>query len=103
MEEGAEVLRLQVDPERRRRGIGRALMGRLREFCLAEGARRIKLTTISLHSKAVQLYKSLGYELVSSRRNGTITLLDFALELARDAASSQDVAEPDAKRARTGV
>lgn len=53
---------LYVVPKARRRGIGRALMERAREFGQASGASRLELATARDNRPAQSLYESLGYE-----------------------------------------
>ncbi len=57
----AEVAKLLVDPEHRRRGIGRALMGRLEEAARVDGRSLLVLDTCE-GDPSNQLYRSLGYE-----------------------------------------
>jgi len=52
---------LFVTPQSRRRGIGRALMERAREFAVETGATRLELSTAMDNRPAQALYESLGY------------------------------------------
>lgn len=56
----AEVVKLLVHPDARRRGIARALMVTLEDLALAEGRTLLTLDTWT-GSSAERLYRSLGY------------------------------------------
>ncbi|HEV7164040.1 MAG TPA: ribosomal protein S18-alanine N-acetyltransferase [Gammaproteobacteria bacterium] len=60
------LLSLAVDPEARRRGLGRALIGAVEEAALARGARHMQLELREDNGAAEALYASLGY-----RHHGT--------------------------------
>lgn len=47
----------------RRRGVGRALLQKARDFAVATGARRLVLSTAVTNSQARALYESFGYVL----------------------------------------
>ena len=53
---------LYVDTNARRKGIGRALMNRARDFAVETGSKGILLETGRLNVNAQALYESLGYE-----------------------------------------
>jgi hypothetical protein len=59
----ADVTKLLVHPEGRRRGIGRALMRRLEEVAREEGRSLLVLDTVE-GSAAQRLYESLGWTLL---------------------------------------
>src|SRR4249920_3423605 len=61
----AEVLKLLVHPDARRRGIARALMVALEELARAGGWTLLKLDTWTGQA-GEQLYRSLGYTAVGS-------------------------------------
>ena len=64
----AELLRLSVDPEERRRGIGQALVTRGLERLREAGVERCFLE-VRLHNEgAIACYRSLGFELAGLRR-----------------------------------
>jgi GNAT superfamily N-acetyltransferase len=56
-----EVRRLWVDPSRRGRGIGRALMARLEGCALELGIENLVLATGDRQPEAVQLYQAMGW------------------------------------------
>lgn len=60
------LLSLAVDPEQRRRGLGRALILAAEEAALARGARHMQLELREDNGAAAALYASLGY-----RHHGT--------------------------------
>ncbi|HIC28242.1 MAG TPA: GNAT family N-acetyltransferase, partial [Rhodospirillales bacterium] len=60
----AEVRRMYVDTDYRRRGIGVRLLSHLEDFCIEEGYRRILLSTSEVQEAALMLYKAQGYQLV---------------------------------------
>jgi GNAT superfamily N-acetyltransferase len=64
-DEGFDVpsLGIAVHPERRGRGLARALMGRLHEEARRRGASRVRLTLHAGNEPARRLYEELGYEL----------------------------------------
>lgn len=94
----AEVQRLQVSPKARRTGLGTALMSRLEAFCKAKRCPEVFLTTLSLHGKAVNLYKKMGYTLTKTSPMNDITLLHFHKLLANR--SSREHAHNKHKRQR---
>jgi len=52
---------LFVNPEYRRRGIGKSLMDKAKDFCREKGAARIDLATATDNFQAQSLYESLDY------------------------------------------
>ena len=60
----AEVRRMYVDTDYRRRGIGVRLLSHLEDFCIEEGYRCILLSTSEVQEAALALYKAQGYRLV---------------------------------------
>jgi ribosomal protein S18 acetylase RimI-like enzyme len=58
----AEVLRVRVHPARRRRGVGRQLMGELEARAAALGLHALQLDTADNQPDAVAFYRSLGYQ-----------------------------------------
>jgi GNAT superfamily N-acetyltransferase len=51
---------LYVDPQFRRRGIGRALLTRLAQQAIAEGAIGIEWCVLDWNARAIQFYDSIG-------------------------------------------
>jgi ribosomal-protein-alanine N-acetyltransferase len=67
--EEAEILTLGVDPDRRREGIARALLGDLFARACREGARRLVLEVAADNAAALSLYESQGFLPIGERRN----------------------------------
>ncbi len=57
-----EVVGLMVDPTRRGRGLGRALMEAAIDEAAARGARRLRLRVLGPNAAARALYESCGFE-----------------------------------------
>lgn len=57
---GTYVDNLHADPERRRSGVGRRLMGALAERLIAEGGQQAWLTVYPENTPAVRFYERLG-------------------------------------------
>ncbi len=57
---------LYVAEGHRRRGVGRALLARVRDGAAAEGALRVSLTTEAGNTEALSLYRQLGFEPVDN-------------------------------------
>ncbi len=55
------LMDLVVDPEHRGRGIGRALMGAVKEWAKSRNAEFIELGVLAQNEGAVRLYESLGF------------------------------------------
>jgi [ribosomal protein S18]-alanine N-acetyltransferase len=64
-DEGYEMpsLGIVIHPDMQSRGLGRALMGYLQFAARYRGAKRMRLRVHPDNAKAVQLYRSLGYQL----------------------------------------
>ncbi len=61
----AEVRRMYVDANYRRRGIGIRLLSHVEDFCIENNYQRILLSTSELQEAALALYRAQGYMLVS--------------------------------------
>ena len=59
---GVIQLGLSVDPDHRRKGIGRALMQAAIEWARASGHRRLQLAAVTANRPAVALFESLGFQ-----------------------------------------
>ena len=62
--DSAELRRMYVAPEARRRGIARALLDRAEAECRAKGYRALVLSTSEIQEAAIGLYRASGYRLV---------------------------------------
>ena len=52
---------LVVDPECRRQGVGRALMGAVKEWAKSRNAEFIELGVLAQNEGAIRLYENLGF------------------------------------------
>jgi putative acetyltransferase len=59
-----ELRRMYVDPDRRRAGIGRALLRAAEDQCRARDVGRLELSTSETQPEALALYRGSGFELV---------------------------------------
>jgi putative acetyltransferase len=63
-DDAAELRRMAVAREHRRKGIARKLLAAAEAFCSRQGYRRIVLSTSELQQAAARLYQSSGYLMV---------------------------------------
>jgi putative acetyltransferase len=63
-EDSSELRRMYVAPERRRRGVARAMLAEAERLSASGGRRRIVLSTSELQPAALSLYRGAGYRLV---------------------------------------
>lgn len=68
-EDCAELRRMAVEKDHRRKGIGRELLATAEAFCRDAGYRRIVLSTSELQAAAARLYESSGYRLVREEKD----------------------------------
>ncbi len=80
-EEAAELRRMSVSSDSRRRGIGRKLLETTESFCRDQGYRRIFLTTVTPLQPAIRMYREYGFRLVGEEQYGQITGLHFIKDL----------------------
>jgi len=85
-DETAEIRRMRVHPDYRRRGIGSMLVDRLVDFARSRGFKRIILYTTDRQRPAIALYRKKGFRLRDSERlfyeeTGRFTLMTFELRL----------------------
>ncbi|XP_078589991.1 putative N-acetyltransferase 14 [Branchiostoma floridae x Branchiostoma japonicum] len=66
----AELKRMSVLPEYRRRGVATRLMNRFEEFCKSDGVKEIFLTTSFVQLEAVRLYQKCGYVISNTTEVG---------------------------------
>lgn len=59
-----ELRRMYVDPQARRRGIGRRMLRYAEDECRRRGIKRLELSTAEIQAEALALYRSAGYRLV---------------------------------------
>lgn len=85
-DENAHLNLLAVEPEFRRRGIGRELLAWLDESCLVAGIRRVSLEVRANNQSAIRFYENLGYargEKIARYYCGEETALRMTRVLAR--------------------
>jgi GNAT superfamily N-acetyltransferase len=71
------VVRMSVTPEKRRRGIGGLVLGRLMAQARANGYRQLVLETTSTWDDAIGFYESHGFRRVGSWDGDTHFVLDL--------------------------
>jgi GNAT superfamily N-acetyltransferase len=76
----AEVLRMSVSADMRRKGIGRMILRRLLEHAGRAGVRRVILETTETWSDVIRFYLARGFE-ITHREAGDVY---FALDLDTD-------------------
>ena len=69
----AELRRMIVAREHRRRGIGRALLATAEAFCHESGYQSVVLSTSELQQPAMLLYESSGYRRIRSTQSEETT------------------------------
>jgi ribosomal protein S18 acetylase RimI-like enzyme len=62
-----DVEQIGVVPEMRRRGVGRALIQKAREFALERGLRRIELNVWAENAEARRAFESWGFQALTGR------------------------------------
>lgn len=67
--DSADLLDIAVDEKMRGQGIGFALMQFLTDECKARGVKEIFLEVRTTNESAIALYKKLGFEQISVRKN----------------------------------
>ena len=77
----AEIVRMSVSPEFRRRGIGRQILERLCQEAKALGFQRIVLETTSTWSEVIAFYKRFGFRITHHRDGHFGGEVHFALDL----------------------
>lgn len=78
----AELKRMRVAGDRRRRGLGQRLLEVAEEFCRHEGYRRVILDTPDRQEAARHLYEKNGYDLYGAMPLSGFALLFYSKELA---------------------
>ncbi|XP_035687360.1 N-acetyltransferase 14-like [Branchiostoma floridae] len=66
----AELKRMSVLPEYRRRGVATRLMKRFEEFCRSDGVKETFLTTSFVQLEAVRLYQKCGFVISNTTEVG---------------------------------
>ena len=86
-EEEAELRRMSVAADTRRRGIGWKLLETVEAFCREKGYRRISLSTVTQLQPAIAMYRKFGYELADEGTYGIMTVQYFVKHLVTPAES----------------
>ena len=63
-ENSAELRRMYVSPEARRRGVARAMLAHAERLCRSAGVDRLTLSTAEVQTSALALYRASGFELI---------------------------------------
>ena len=84
-ENAAELRRLRVDPDHRRRGIGRRLLEQALLFCQQRDYLKVVLDVRIDGEPAIRLFETFGFKHSRTRDLGGRTLLEFYLDLYKEA------------------
>jgi putative acetyltransferase len=76
-DDAAEIVRMYVRPDVRRRGLARAVLGELERIARELGARRLVLTTGRRQPEALSLYRGAGFAQLD--RAEALSSLDICL------------------------
>ena len=85
----AEIRRLRVRPDSRRRGVGTSLMEAALKFCQERGYLKVVLDTFMDREPATKLFEKFHFSLSRTRDVGGKTLLVFYLDLYQSARPAQ--------------
>ena len=80
----AEIRRLRVRKEFRRRGVGAKLMEQALHFCLHHSYLKVSLDVRIERGPAIALFEKFGFQLNRTREVNGRRLLDFYLDLYRE-------------------
>jgi ribosomal protein S18 acetylase RimI-like enzyme len=80
----AEIRRLRVRPDLRRRGIGSMLMERAIAFCRERDYLKVILDTRVEEEPAIRIFKKFGFQLGRTREIDGRRLIDFYLDMYRE-------------------
>jgi ribosomal-protein-alanine N-acetyltransferase len=69
MDDEAEILKLSVAPEARRKGLGYKLLDFVLDYCRAKGVKNCFLELRTSNTAAAKLYEKRGFMRVGSRRD----------------------------------
>ena len=77
----AEMRRLRVRSDCRRRGVGTLLMEHATEFCRTRGYLKVTLDVRVDRGPAIAMFEKFGFKLARTREIGEQKLLDFYIDL----------------------
>ena len=80
-EEEAELRRMNVAIEYRRRGIAQSLLDTVEEYARTQGYSRLLLSTIIPLVPAIAMYEKNGFRRTGQHRYGSVTVLHFSKNL----------------------
>ncbi len=86
----AEIRRLRVSPQFRKRGLGSMLVECALTFCKERGYLKVVLDTRIERSPAIQLFQQFGFKLNRGRSVQGKMILDFYLDLYSDFNGQQE-------------
>ena len=80
----AEIRRLRVHPEFRRKGVGSLLMKKSVQFCIDHGYLKVILDTRVEREPAIKMFEKLGFQHGRTREINGRRLIDFYLDMYRE-------------------
>lgn len=83
-ENSAEIRRLRVDEEFRRRGVGTSLMNEAVTFCHRRGYLKVVLDVRIERAPAIAMFEKTGFQLARTREIDERKTLEFYLDLYSD-------------------
>jgi N-acetylglutamate synthase-like GNAT family acetyltransferase len=93
-EDVAEVRRLRVHHDYRRRGVGTRLMEQAVNFCRHHGYLKVILDVRIERGPAIAMFEKFGFRIARSREVDGRKMLDFYLDLYRDPGSPANLGGP---------
>ena len=81
-DEEAELRRMSVASTARRQGVGLMLLETVEAFCRDRGHQRIQLTTVTLLTPAIAMYRRFGFRLTGEESYGRISAQHYIKDLA---------------------
>lgn len=79
----AELRRVAVRADCRRKGIGRRLLNEAEEWARAQGFRAMRFHTVDLFREAIAMYESSGFRLVQLHNWGAVTGREYEKKFER--------------------
>lgn len=79
----AHLMNIAVHPDRRGRGYGKYIMGRLETICLKHGLKRIILDVGRRNLAAKNLYRKCGFSAIGFRKNYYTSIKDDAIVMEK--------------------
>lgn len=82
--ETVELRSIRVDPAHQRRGLGRRIVLELEARAARSGFERVLVETVGCLAGAIELYRSLGYEILARNDDRDNTVVTLGRSLPRD-------------------